>query len=452
MRPRVCAVGATGPTLSSKRERPTRWAARLRRAGVAAFICLASLVIASPPLALASGPHLGRRATATAPRRGCSKEPNFVGMTFAATEALVRRCHYQPLFAYRFPDPHPAGTVVAQSLGSGRVVVSTGPLGDKWSVLLGASSRPVAAECDVTVSLGEDGSAGPVTCGARHVNVEAWDYYALVRPPVMSLPRHASMCYVAGYIAITQVTTPIDIEVAEIARAYNGWSIPDALIAHIFAVGPPYPDHCTPFTATVGAAPVDRAGRVAYGYLTAQTLHGSCTSGSVVEGAGYTCSSHKRYFYACWSGHRRPTGAAQAVCLGDPWSMRATVIVTSKLPAARHGQQGLPWGLETRSDQFCELVGHKPARYRGQTVAYNCDQPWQQPTPGLGLLSDLDERAQLWEVPSVRVSRAGYVAGPRENIVGAWFAAPYQGPGRSGFVRDSVKDAGPWWVDVPRAL
>jgi hypothetical protein len=34
------------------------------------------------------------------------------------------------------------------------------------------------------------------------------------------------------------VTTPIDLDVAEIARAYNGWGIPDALIAHIFGLGP----------------------------------------------------------------------------------------------------------------------------------------------------------------------------------------------------------------------
>ncbi len=75
-------------------------------------------------------------------------------------------------------------------------------------------------------------------CGADHVNVEAWDYYALLRPPVPSLPRRSATCYVAGYVPLTEVTTPIDLGVAEITKAYNGWGIPDALIAHIFGLDP----------------------------------------------------------------------------------------------------------------------------------------------------------------------------------------------------------------------
>ncbi len=399
-----------------------RWAVALGPVAVAA---LAVAFVAQPMVggssALASGRSLARRAAVTAAPGGCSTEPDFVGMTLKATEALARRCHYQLAFIYRLPDPHPAGTVVAQSPDSSRVVVSTGPLANQWPVLLGASSPPVAAECDTTLSLGEDGSVAPVTCGANHVNVEAWDYYALLRPPVMSLPRRSATCYIAGYVPLTEVTTPIDLDVAEIAKAYNGWRIPDALIAHIFALGPPYRDRCALFTPTVTVAPVDRAGRVAYGFLTAQVVSGTCTSGSVVAGAAYTCSSRRAHLYACWRGDTVARGAAHAVCLADPWSMRITLVVTTKLPVPRARERGLPWGLETRSGLHCQLVAAESTRFLGQPVAYNCDEPWQGLTPGVRLLGDLDEHAALWEVPSARVSASGYVSGPNEVIVGAWF-------------------------------
>lgn len=412
----------TRTTQPTRRDHLVRWAVVLGPVAVAALaVAFVAQLMVGGSSALASGRALARRAAVTAAPRGCSPEPDFVGMTLKATEALARRCHYQLAFIYRLPDPHPAGIVVAQSPDSSRVVVSTGPLGNQSSVLRGASSPPVAAECDTTLSLGEDGSVAPVTCGANHVNVEAWDYYALLRPPVMSLPRRSATCYIAGYVPLTEVTTPIDLDVAEIAKAYNGWRIPDALIAHIFALGPPYRDHCALFTPTVTVAPVDGAGRVAYGFLTAQTLGGTCVSGSVVEGAAYTCSSPKAHLYACWRGHTVARGPAQAVCLADPWSMRVTVVVTATLPAPRAREHGLPWGLETNSGLHCQLVAGEPARYLGQLVAYNCDEPWQELTPGVRLLGDLDEHAPLWKVPSVRVTPSGYVSGPKEAIAGAWF-------------------------------
>ncbi len=344
-------------------------------------------------------------------------------MTLTAAESLAQRCHLQLSFVYRVPDPHRAGTVVAQSPDASRLVVSTGPVASRWSVLMGTSSPPVAAECDTTLSLGEDGTAAPITCGTDHVNVEAWDSYALLRPPVMGLPRRSPTCYVAGYVPLTDVSTPIGIDAAEIAKVYNGWSIPDGLIAHVFDVGPPYRDRCGAFTATVRVAPVDRAGHVAYGFTTAQVVDGTCTSGSVVAGAAYTCSSRKTHLYACWQGQSSAGGEARAVCLENPWSMTVILVATAKLPLPRARKTGLPWGLATSSGLHCQLVAGQPARYSGQAVAYNCDEPWQEPTPGVRLLAGLDEHAPLWEVPSVTVTSSGYAPGSRQAIAGAWFGA-----------------------------
>ena len=162
---------------------------------------------------------------------------------------------------------------------------------------------------------------------------------------------------------------------------------------------------------------------MAYGYLTGQSLGGTCASGSVVAGAAYTCSRGKARLYACWRGDTVARGAAQAVCFADPWSMRVTIVVTATLPVPRARERGLPWGLETSSGLHCQLVAGEPSRYLGQPVAYDCDEPWQELTPGVRLLGDLDEHSPLWEVPSVRVTPSGYVSGPKEAIVGAWFGA-----------------------------
>jgi hypothetical protein len=111
------------------------------------------------------------------------------------------------------------------------------------------------------------------------------------------------------------------------------------------------------------------------------------------------------------------------VCLESPWSMRVTLVATKKLPVARPRKRGLPWGLATRSGLHCQLVAGQPARYLGQAVAYNCDEPWGEATPGVRLLAGLDEHAPLWHVASVTVTSSGYAPRSTEAIVGAWFGA-----------------------------
>ena len=177
--------------------------------------------------------------------RRCGATLDFVGLTLSAAKALAHRCHQSVGYVYRVPDAAPADTVVSQSqpYTGNRLVVSTGPLADAWSILPLAARPPVAAECTATLRLDQDGNAGPLTCRGIHVNVEAWDYFAHIHAPIMSLPRHQTVCQVAKVIGLYYVSGPVSYSVFELANVYNGWRVPGALAGHIL-MDNPYHDTC----------------------------------------------------------------------------------------------------------------------------------------------------------------------------------------------------------------
>lgn len=188
-----------------------------------------------------------RKAGATVSRgpRRCGATLNFVGLTLSAAKTLGHRCHQSVGYVYSVPDANPAGTIVSQSQPSGgnRLVVSTGPLTNARSVLPLAAGPPVATECTATLRLDEDGNAGPLTCHGIHVNVEAWDYFARIHAPIMSLARHETVCQVAKVIGLYYVSGPVSYSVFELANVYNGWHVPGALAGHIL-MDNPYHDPC----------------------------------------------------------------------------------------------------------------------------------------------------------------------------------------------------------------
>jgi hypothetical protein len=177
--------------------------------------------------------------------RSCGTTLKFVGKTLGAAKALAHRCGQGLGYVYRVPDAAPASTVVSQSLPytGNRLVVSTGPLTNASAILPRAAGPPVATECTATLHLDQDGNAGPLTCHGHHVNVEAWDYFALIHAPIMGLPRHQTVCQVAKYIGLHYVSGPISYSVFELANVYNGWHVPAGLAAHIL-VGNSYHDTC----------------------------------------------------------------------------------------------------------------------------------------------------------------------------------------------------------------
>jgi hypothetical protein len=177
--------------------------------------------------------------------RPCGATLNFVGETLSEARVFAHRCGQSLGYVYRFPDAAAAGTVVSESqpYTGNRLVVSTGPLTNPWAVLSGAAGPPIAAECTATLRLDQDGNAGPLTCRSTHVNVEAWDYFALSHSAIMGLPREQSVCQVARHIGLDYVSGPVSYSVFELANVYNGWHVPGGLAAHIL-VGNPYHDTC----------------------------------------------------------------------------------------------------------------------------------------------------------------------------------------------------------------
>ncbi|MGH9917295.1 MAG: hypothetical protein ACRD6W_00255 [Nitrososphaerales archaeon] len=175
----------------------------------------------------------------------CGAVLNFVGMTLIEARAFAHRCGQSLGSVYKVPNAARAGTVVSESqpFTGNRLVVSTGPLANAWAVLSGAAGPPVAAECTATLQLYQDGNAGPLTCRGEHVNVEAWDYFALSHPPIMRLARGLSVCQVAPFIDLDYISGPIAYSIFELANVYNGWHVPDGLAAHLI-IGNPYNDTC----------------------------------------------------------------------------------------------------------------------------------------------------------------------------------------------------------------
>ncbi len=53
-------------------------------------------------------------------------------------------------------------------------------------------------------------------------------------------------------------------------------------MSHVL-VGTPYDDRCRTPTVKLMVAPVDKAGRIGYGYEVARALEGTCQQGSVVQ-------------------------------------------------------------------------------------------------------------------------------------------------------------------------
>jgi hypothetical protein len=177
--------------------------------------------------------------------RPCGSTLDFVGETLSEARAFAHRCG-QPLgYVYGVPDAAAVGTVVSESppYTGNELVVSTGPLIDPRAILPGAPGPPIAAECTATLRLDQDGNAGPLTCRSTHVNVEAWDYFALGHHQIMGLPRHQSVCQVARYIGLDYISNPVNYSAFELANVYNGWHVPGGLAAHIL-VGNPYHDTC----------------------------------------------------------------------------------------------------------------------------------------------------------------------------------------------------------------
>jgi hypothetical protein len=161
-----------------------------------------------------------------------AQQPVLVGMSLAQALGVARRDGIT-VRLWRRPDSAPAGTVIQQlSYQPVFLVVSSGPLKDRYAVLPGAAVPPVGAECAAGFALQPDGNAGPATCGAGHVDVATWDYFAASTPPMLAVGRAATACEVARSYD-DQFTPAMNRTVYELAQAYYGWRFGPAFAASL---------------------------------------------------------------------------------------------------------------------------------------------------------------------------------------------------------------------------
>lgn len=157
-----------------------------------------------------------------APPTPAAEEPVMVGMSLTQA-AKVAAQHGLTFRTWSLPSSAPAGTVIEQlSYQPIYLVVSTGPLQDRFAVLQGATVPPVHAECASTFTLEANGSAGPATCGRSQVNVPTWDYFAASSPPMLGLGQQATACALAQAYD-TDLTPAMNATVYVLAKTYYGW-------------------------------------------------------------------------------------------------------------------------------------------------------------------------------------------------------------------------------------
>jgi hypothetical protein len=182
---------------------------------------------------------------------GLGREPGYVGLTRAEAASIAPKFD-ETLVFQAGPSTRKAGTIVSQGLSFQDIylMVSTGAIRDPEARLAGALGRPVASECDVTVSYTQDGNVYPVTCGRSHVDVEAWVFYESLLVN-LHLGATATKCQLLASEerVFKQGNTAPEIEnAAELAGAYYGWS--SALLSVPLVTNPP------PWISTCGAAVV----------------------------------------------------------------------------------------------------------------------------------------------------------------------------------------------------
>jgi hypothetical protein len=85
---------------------------------------------------------------------------------------------------------------------------------------------PGVSECSVTLQVGADGNAGPLSCPDGGINVLAWNYFAKNHPLVLALTPDASVQQVEAAMCadVRTSTIPIETSTGELAFRYYGWT------------------------------------------------------------------------------------------------------------------------------------------------------------------------------------------------------------------------------------
>jgi hypothetical protein len=282
-----------------------------------------------------------------------------VGLQLSVVEREARAHHMAVDYIIRVPTPAAAGVVVDAGPNYPyqlQLEVSTGPNPSTDAVLPGASGPPVVSECDETLGLGEDGTAGPTLCSGNRINIAAWDYYLRGGFPLMSLPQASSECEIFDRIAPSYLTSPTASDELTLAETYYGWHLPKSVYESAFGLSSA-PPPCPAATTVIPVSAVTTTGSLASPYVVTRVVAGRCAAdAAITSGANYTCTSGRADFSACWSGISA-SGHRVAYCMSDPQQLTITEMTVRGLPTVKRSHKHLlPWVIESEFFGDCARV------------------------------------------------------------------------------------------------
>jgi hypothetical protein len=176
--------------------------------------------------------HAAMPATGTSEYRTLVSPFFLTGLNLSTARRLAEDAGFH-ISVLRVPSEAPIGRVIGQDPNFQKdrtLVVSTGPLRDRFKTLPPATIPPEHAECAGGLVLYEDGNVGPLTC-REGVNVGAWDVLAHGgRSPLVTLGRNPTQAQViAAICAGGPYTTNMLDSVYQLASAYYGWHFGEQL-------------------------------------------------------------------------------------------------------------------------------------------------------------------------------------------------------------------------------
>jgi hypothetical protein len=192
------------------------------------------VLVVGAVLGAAIGIHLESKATVERYLLPGASDTNYVelaGLPIGVAESVAKSEGVR-LTVISTPAQAPKGQVLGQDPNFQKdqtVVVSTGPLQNRFRILSPATVRPIHPECAGGLILDEDGNVGPLTCHGG-VNAGAWELFARIGIPVLKLGRTPTEAQVVHAICEPgDYTQPMNNSAYQLAEAYYGWAFGEQL-------------------------------------------------------------------------------------------------------------------------------------------------------------------------------------------------------------------------------
>jgi hypothetical protein len=95
-----------------------------------------------------------------------------------------------------------------------------------------APATPLGTACSHALVHDADGNVTPLRCSSTQFNVQAWHWYAKVRPaPILALGRNTTLANVERALCRAQsATLPMRISEYTLASTYNDWRFSRSIV------------------------------------------------------------------------------------------------------------------------------------------------------------------------------------------------------------------------------